>query len=81
MGKTETMMMKNEDELEFVVFCIENLALKHGKDGASVYAALKDRSSILYSYIVPGYEFLHTQDKDYILEDIEDVMQEQGVSI
>ena len=73
--------IKNEDEIEFVVFCIENLALKHGKDGSYVYKSLKDRSNILNSYIVPGYGFLHTQDKDYILEDIEEIMQEQGVSI
>ena len=81
MGRIETTTLKTEDELEFVIFCIENLALKHGKDGSSVYTVLKDKSSILYSYIVPGYDFLHTQDKDYILEDIEDVMQKQGVSI
>lgn len=77
----ETTPIKTEDELEFVVFCIENLAIKHGIDGASVYAAIKDRSCILNSYIVPGYDFLHTQDKDYILEDIEDVIREQGVSL
>ena len=79
MRKIETTPIKTEDELAFVVFCIENLALKHGTDGASVYAAINDRSRILHSYIVPGYDFLHTQDKDYILEDIEDVMREQGV--
>lgn len=73
--------MKTEDELEFVIFCIENLALKHGKDGTSVYTAVKDKSNILYSYIVPGYEFLHTQDKEYILEDIDDIMREQGITI
>ena len=81
MGKIDATPIQTEDELAFVVFCIENLALKHGTDGASVYAAINDRSRILHSYIVPGYDFLHTQDKDYILEDIEDVMREQGVSL
>ena len=81
MEKTETMQIKTEDELEFVIFCIENLALKYGTDGFSVYQAIKDRSNILYSYIVPGYDFLHTQDKDYILEDIEEVIQEHGIGI
>ena len=81
MGNTEATPIKTEDELEFVVFCIENLAIKHGVDGAYVYAAIKDRSCILNSYIVPGYDFLHTQDKDYILEDIEEVTREQGVNL
>ena len=75
------MVMKSVDELEFVVFCIENLALKHKENGANIYAVIKDKSNILNNYIVPGYDFLHTQDKDYILEDIENVMQEQGVKI
>ncbi|MBR1851957.1 MAG: DUF3791 domain-containing protein [Lachnospiraceae bacterium] len=73
--------MKTEDELEFVVFCIENLALKQRKNAKDVYTAVKDKSNILHNYIVPGYEFLHTQDKEYILEDIEEIMSEQGVNI
>ena len=59
----------------------DRFILSKGHSGASVYAAINDRSRILHSYIVPGYDFLHTQDKDYILEDIEDVMREQGVSL
>lgn len=57
------------------------MALKQGRNATDVYVAVKDRSNILGNYIVPGYEFLHTQDKEYILEDIENIMQEQGVSI
>lgn len=81
MGRIEATPITTEDELAFVVFCIENLALKYRKDGALVYAALKDKGDLLHRYIVPGYDFLHTQDKDYILEDIEGVMREQGISL
>ncbi len=81
MGKMEGVPVRTEDELEFVIFCIENMALKQGKNARDVYVAVKDRSNILGNYIVPGYEFLHTQDKEYILEDIQNIMQEQGVSI
>ncbi len=31
MDHMKTMALTTEDELEFVVFCIENLAIKHGK--------------------------------------------------
>ncbi len=55
MRTIEATTVMSEDELEFVIFCIENLALRHGKDGLSVYAALKDKSGILYDYIVPGF--------------------------
>ena len=70
-----TRSLRTRDELEFVVFCIENLAMKQGVN------AINDRSNILHNYIVPGYEFLHTQDKEYILNDIEEVMKSQGVQI
>lgn len=73
--------MKRRRYKRIVVFCIENLAIKLGVDGASVYTAIKDRNCILNSYIAPGYDFLHTQDKDYILEDIEEVKREQGVNL
>lgn len=71
----------SEEQLAFVIFCIENLALRQGKNARDVYRALKERSNILRDYILPGYEFLHTQDKDYILDDLEDVMKEQGVEL
>lgn len=81
MSRMEALPVRTEDELEFVIFCIENMALKQGKNARDVYVAMKDKSNILSNYIIPGYEFLHTQDKEYILEDIEGMMQEQGVSI
>ncbi len=34
---------------------------------------------ILQSYIVPNYEALHTQGKDYIVDDIIDLMEKKGV--
>lgn len=68
-------------ELEFAIFCIENVAAKLGVDGRTVYAALAGPSDILNSYIIPGYEALHTQGKDYIVDDIIDVMYERGVCL
>jgi len=35
----------------------------------------------LNEYIIPEYEILHTQSKDYIINDIIEVMKERGVEI
>ena len=69
----------NLNELEFVIFCIENIALKLGKNAEEVYQALTEKSNILNDYIVPEYEMLHTQSKEYIVDDIIEVMKERGV--
>ena len=71
----------NTDELEFVVFCIENIAIKLGKNAEEVYQALTEKSDILSSYIIPGYEMLHTQSKDYIVNDIISLMEERGIQL
>ena len=67
------------EELSFAVFCIENLAARLNMDPAKVYLLLTEKTNILYDYIVPCYESMHTQDKEYILDDIVDVMKEKGV--
>lgn len=71
----------NSRELEFAVFCVENVAAKLGVGAEEVYKAFTDKSDILNGYIVPEYEVLHTQSKEYIVNDIIDLMQERGVTI
>lgn len=73
--------IENDRELEFVVFCIENVAATIDAAPEKVYLALTEKSDILNSYIVPEYDVLHTQSKDYIVRDILDVMQERGVVV
>lgn len=73
--------INNAQELEFAVFCIENVAAKLGVDAERVYSALTEKSNILYDYIVPEYDVLHTQSKEYIVNDILDVMKERSVSV
>lgn len=70
--------IKTTDELEFAVFCIENIAIKFGKNAEEIYQALTEKSDILNSYIIPEYEILHTQSKDYIVDDIISLMEERG---
>ena len=66
-------------ELEFAIFCIENIAAKLGVSAEKVYDAIKEKSDILNDYIIPEYEILHTQGKEYIVDDIIEVMKERGV--
>ena len=73
-GVLEEKKIKNSQELEFVIFCIENIAAEMGVDAERVYKALAEKSNILNDYIVPGYEILHTQSKEYIIDDIMELM-------
>ena len=59
-------MMCGSRELEFAIFCIENVASRLHVDAQNVYVALSEQTNILNDYIIPEYEVLHTQSKDYI---------------
>ena len=48
--------IKNSRELEFAVFCIENVAAKLDVDAERVYQAFTEKSNILNGYIVPEYD-------------------------
>ena len=63
----------------FAVFCIEALADELGTTGDKIYKMLTEKSVILDSYIIPCYDALHTQGKDYIVRDLKELMQKQGV--
>ena len=73
--------IRGNKELEFAVFCIENVAQRLQVNAEEVYAALTEKSDILHSYIVPGYDILHTQSKDYIVDDILQVMRDRGITL
>lgn len=67
------------NELEFVVFCIENVAVRLCVTGEEAYQLLIQDNDILDEYIIPNFEILHTQSKEYIVNDIVDYMKECGV--
>lgn len=72
--------IKNTGELEFVIFCIENVAAKLGVNAERVYRAFNEKSDILNGYIVPEYKVLHTQSREYIVDDLLEVMKERGAA-
>ena len=73
--------IKNSNELGFAVCCIENIAAKLNVNAERVYQAFTEKSDILNSYIVPEYEILHTQSREYIVNDLLEVMKERGVEV
>lgn len=69
----------DRDRLEFAIFCVENVGLELNLSGAQVYELLTKKTSILTDYIIPNFETLHTQSKEYIVADIIEFMQSEGV--
>ncbi len=71
-------MAINSEILNFVTYCISQLAHHLNLSQQDVYRRLKS-SGILYDYIVPSYDVLHTFGSRYLLEDLTDYMREKGV--
>ena len=71
----------NKREVEFSVFCIENIAEYLGLKGSETYKLLTEESNILDNYIIPCYDALHTQGKEYIVNELIEVMREKGISV
>lgn len=66
--------------LEFTVFLIHILADEWKKPYRMVYQVLNE-SGILDNYIVPCYDVLHTQGKQYLIEDITEFAKEKGINL
>ena len=64
--------------LEFVTFCISKLSILLKLPQKEVYSRLK-KSGILYEYIIPSYDVLHTFSSRYLMEDLTEYMREKGV--
>lgn len=64
--------------LEFVTYCISKLAQRLKLSQSEVYDRL-NKSGILYGYIVPSYDVLHTFGSRYLMDDLTDYMREKGV--
>ena len=74
-------MGRTKEETEFAIFCVENVALFLHADASVIYDAFTRDSDILDKYIIPCYDILHTQGKEYIVNDLIDLMREKGVML
>ena len=64
--------------LEFVTFCICKLSILLKLPQEEIYSRL-EKSGILYDYIVPSYDVLHTFSERYLMLDLTGYMKEKGV--
>ena len=70
--------MMDRKTLDFVTYCISKLSKSLNLPQQEVYKRLKS-SGILYGYIVPSYDVLHTFSSRYLMEDLIGYMKEKGV--
>lgn len=63
--------------LDFITFCVGSLADALHKSASQIYNALRS-SGVLDDYIIPCYDVLHTFSKDYLVEELTEVLRERG---
>ena len=68
----------DEKTLEFVTFCISKLSILLKLPQEDIYSRL-EKSGILYDYIIPSYDVLHTFSERYLMLDLMEYMNEKGV--
>ena len=73
-------LMCEKKELRFSIFMLYSLADKWKISPAKVYKIL-NLTGILDNYIIKCYDVLHTQGKEYLVEDITDYVREKGVNV
>jgi len=64
--------------LYFVIFCVGNVADALKMSAKDVYLRMS-KGGIITDYIVPCYDVLHTFSREYIVEDLVDLMNKKGV--
>lgn len=69
-----------KETLDFVTFSIGSVAEKLGVSAVLVYRWFKS-TAIINSYIIPAYDVLHTFSREYIANDLIDLLQKKGIKI
>ena len=69
----------DEKTMHFVIFCVGNVADALQISERETYNRMM-RSGIIRSYIEPCYDVLHTFSREYIVEDLIDLMRKKGVA-
>lgn len=72
--------MCRKEELSFSIFLLYSLADKWNLSPVAVYKIL-NTTGILDNYIIGCYDTLHTQGKEYLVEDITEFVREKGVAV
>lgn len=69
-----------KDSMEFVIYMIHYCANKLGISPSNVYKKLHE-SGCIPAYLVPHYEVLHTQSSEYVMNDIQQYLQQRGYAL
>ena len=84
-GEKEVKIVPVRDQvyrmLEYSIFCIESLAARLHMNPRDAYDMLTKRTDLLETYIIPSYDVLHTQDQEYIVNDILEALKTKGVIV
>lgn len=64
---------------DFVIFCLESYKSNYNLSGNYAYNIFEKYD--LFNYLKEGYDVLHTQGQDYIINDIEIYLKNRGFSI
>ena len=73
-------IMCEKKEMRFSIFKLYSLADKWAMSPAKVYKILNS-TGILDNYIIKCYDVLHTQGKEYLVEDITEFVREKGINV
>lgn len=66
--------------LEFVTFAIGSVAERVHKSPSEIYRLFK-QLDVIDGYLVPAFDVLHTFSRQYLVEDVLDLLQEKGVKL
>lgn len=66
-----------EYQLDFVTYCVGNLADRLNMSASKVYKMLQS-TDILNGYMIPCYDVLHTFGKEYIMDDLINLLKKRG---
>ena len=66
-----------EYQLDFITYCVGNLADRLNMSASKVYKMLQS-TDILNGYMIPCYDVLHTFSKEYIIDDLINLLKKRG---
>lgn len=72
--------MLEKKELTFVIFILHALGQHWNMTTPEVYEIL-NTTGILDDYIIKCYDVLHTLGKEYLVEDITELVREKGIDV
>lgn len=70
-------MQMQEYQLDFITYCVGNLADRLNMSASKVFQMLRS-TNILNGYMIPCYDVLHTFSKEYIMDVLINLLKKRG---